>query len=111
MRFVLTADHETPERAPLVIRPGDIVQVGDRDTEWPTFVFVTTPQGAGWVPSRHLDIDGFVGIVRVGYHTTELPASSGETVDVLADDPESDWSWCRDTDGREGWIPHRVLST
>jgi hypothetical protein len=37
-------------------------------------------------------------------------ASSGEIVDFLADDPESGWSWCRNADGREGWVPHRVLT-
>lgn len=110
MRYVLTADHEIPERATLVIEPGDEVQVGDRDTEWPAFVFVMAAQGTGWVPARHLDIDGSHGTVRVGYDTTELPATSGEIVDVLDDDPESGWSWCRNADGREGWIPHRVLT-
>ncbi|MFB7213558.1 SH3 domain-containing protein [Streptomyces sp. NPDC056255] len=39
----------------------------------------------------------------------QLPASEGDTVDVLKDDPESGWSWCRDSSGREGWVPHRVL--
>ncbi|GEB45503.1 hypothetical protein MTE01_14480 [Microbacterium testaceum] len=110
MRCVLTADHEIPDRAPLVIVPGDAVQIGDRDTEWPAFVFVTAAQGTGWVPARHLDIDGSVGTVRLGYDTTELPARLGEDVDVLVDDSESGWSWCRNADGREGWIPHRVLA-
>lgn len=107
---LVTADHEVPERAPLTIRPGDVVQVGARDTEWPAFVFVTTEHGTGWVPARHLDIDGSAGTVRVGYDTTELPASSGEIVDLVADDPESGWSWCRNADGREGWVPRRVLT-
>lgn len=110
MRYVLAADHEIPERAPLVVSPGDVVQVGERDTEWPAFVFVTAPLGTGWIPARHIDIDGPFGIVRVGYDPTELPASAGEQVDVVRDDSESGWSWCRNADGREGWIPHRVLS-
>ncbi|MGD8193648.1 SH3 domain-containing protein [Herbiconiux sp. P18] len=109
MRCLVIADHEIPARAPLKLGPGDVVQVGERDTEWPAFVFVRAAQGMGWVPWRHLDIDGSVGTVRVGYDTTELPVSSGEEVDVLEDDPHSGWSWCGNTDGREGWIPHRVL--
>ncbi len=108
--YVLTADHGIPERAPLVTQPGDIVQVGERDTEWPAFVFVTASRGAGWVPARYIDIDGSVGTVRVGYDTTELPAVMGESVDVVEDDAESGWSWCRNSDGREGWVPHRVLA-
>lgn len=110
MRRVLTADHEIPERPPLVVRAGDVVQVGERDTEWPAFTFVTASHGTGWVPARHIDIDGSIGVVRVGYDTTELPAASGDSVEVLEDDPESGWSWCRNADGREGWIPHRVLT-
>lgn len=94
----------------MILEPGEVVQVGERDTEWPAFVFVTSPQGSGWVPARHIDIDGSVGTARVGYDTTELPASSGENVTVVRDDPESGWSWCRNDDGREGWIPHRVLA-
>jgi hypothetical protein len=105
----LTADHEIPARAPLKIQPGDVVQVGDRDTEWPAFVFVTAPEGSGWVPARYIDAEGATGIVREPYDTTELPASEGESVEVIRDDPESGWSWCRNAEGREGWIPHRVL--
>lgn len=110
VRYVLTADHVIPERSPLVVSPGDVVQVGERDTEWPAFVFVTASHGTGWVPARHIDIDNSIGVVRVRYDTAELPAKSGERVDVLDDDPESGWSWCRNTAGREGWIPHRVLA-
>ncbi|MPT14535.1 MAG: hypothetical protein E2601_06475 [Microbacterium sp.] len=110
MRHVLTADHEIPDRSPLAINPGDVVQVGDWDTEWPAFIFVTALRGTGWVPGRHLDIDGSVAMVRVAYDTAELPAVTGESVDVIENDAESGWSWCRNSDGREGWIPNRVLS-
>lgn len=110
MRCVVTADHEIPERPPLAVRPGDVVHVGERDTQWPAFTFVTATQGTGWVPVRHIDVDGSVGVMRVGYDTTELPVASGESVDVVEDDPESGWSWCRNAAGREGWVPHRVLT-
>jgi hypothetical protein len=69
VRYVLTADHEIPERAPFVVRPGDVVQVGDRDTEWPAFVFVTATHGTGRVPARHIDINGSAGVVRTRYDT------------------------------------------
>lgn len=110
MRAILTTDHEIPDRPPLSIRAGDLVQIGERDTQWPAFVFVTAPQGTGWVPSRHIDIDGAVGVVRVAYDTTELPGAEGEHVEIVRDDPESGWSWCRNGSGREGWIPHRALT-
>ena len=109
MPRIVTADHEIPARAPLMLRAGDVVQVGERDMQWPAFVFVTAPGGAGWVPARHLDVAGATGTVLVPYDTTELPAARGEIVDVVQDDPESGWSWCRNAEGREGWIPRREL--
>ncbi|WGD36785.1 SH3 domain-containing protein [Lysinibacter sp. HNR] len=109
MRYLLIEDHEIPTRAPLKIQPGEEVSIGKRDTEWPAFVFVTTPTGTGWVPARHIDTHGSLGTVLVAYDTTELPASAGETVEVLSDDPESGWAWCRNRSGLEGWVPHRVL--
>ncbi|WP_029150506.1 SH3 domain-containing protein [Microbacterium indicum] len=107
MRRVLTGDHEIPDRAPLAVHPGDAVSVGERDTEWPAFVFVTAPRGSGWVPARHIAADG---TVRTAYDTTELPAPADSIVDVIREDPESGWSWCRDGSGREGWIPDRLLA-
>lgn len=110
MRCVVTVDHEIPVREPLKVSPGDSVQVGDREAEWPAFVFVTARWGAGWIPARHIDIDGASGTVRVAYDTTELSTSRGEMVDVIRDDPDSGWSWCRNADGGEGWVPHRALA-
>ncbi|WJL94961.1 DUF4111 domain-containing protein [Microbacterium sp. ET2] len=107
---VVTTDHEIPDRPPLIVEPGDTVEVGDRDAEWPAFVFVTTPRGSGWVPARHIQIDGRTGVVLVGYDTTELPARAGGLLHVIRDDPESGWAWCRDDAAREGWVPHRVLA-
>lgn len=110
MRSILTADHEVPTRDPLRIHPGEELEVGDRDSEWPAFVFVTGTNGTGWVPARHLDIQGTRAAVVTGYDTTELPATEGDVVEVLEGDPESGWAWCRDSSGREGWVPGRVLS-
>ncbi|QIM15652.1 hypothetical protein G7067_03235 [Leucobacter insecticola] len=109
MRYIVTADHEIPTRAPLKIAPGEEVSIGDRDTEWPAFVFVTAPTGTGWVPARHINERGSTGTVLVAYDTTELPVSAGEMVEALSNDPESGWAWCRNQSGREGWVPHRVL--
>lgn len=55
MRFLVTADHETPDRPPLTVTPGESVTVGERDTEWPAFVFLAAAHGSGWVPARHVE--------------------------------------------------------
>ena len=104
---MLLVDHEPPDRPPLRVSVGERVQVGERDDEWPAFVFVTADAGSGWVPARYVED----GSVVVAYDTTELRAAAGEVVEVVVDDPESEWAWCRDARGDEGWIPHRALGT
>ena len=106
----MTARHKPPSRPPIRIAAGEQVVAGERDTEWPAFVFVTTESGAGWVPSRHLSGDsGPVQVVR-DYDTTELAAEPGDALTVLTRDDEGSWLWCRDQHGRQGWIPLRAVS-
>jgi hypothetical protein len=95
------APHEIPDRAPIRVAPGDWVSVGERDTTWLAFVFVSTGEGDGWVPARHLDGNEVI----TPYDTTELPTIAGERLDVLRRDDESGWLWCRNQGGREGWVP------
>ena len=102
---VATVAHQVPDRAPLQLTVGQIVEVGDRDTEWPEFVFVTAADGTGWVPARHLSGSSGSAVVRTDYDTTELATELGETLQVLAEDQQSGWAWCRSGAGREGWVP------
>jgi hypothetical protein len=107
---VARSAHEIPDRPPLRLEVGDRVTVGERDREWPAFVFVTSRNGSGWVPERHLDRRGTSGVVTEEYDTTELPTREGEQLEVLREDVASGWLWCRADDGREGWVPERTLS-
>jgi SH3 domain len=110
MPFVVATEaHAIPERPPLSLAPGDVVTVGGRDADWPAFVFVTTAQGSGWVPSRYLSTDVGRAVVETPYNTTELATRSGEILEVIDRDDESGWLWCRSTDGREGWVPSRSV--
>jgi hypothetical protein len=102
--------HEIPERAPLQLAPGELVQVGNRDTEWPEFVFVTADSGTGWIPARHLSHDTGQALVLAGYDTTELPTQAGEELEVLEEDVLSGWLWCRNASGREGWVPTKTVT-
>jgi hypothetical protein len=108
-RVVAKVAHEIPDRPPLRLSVGQHVDIGDRDTEWPEFVFVTSPQGAGWVPERHLSIGSGSSVVRTAYDTTELPTRVGEVLEVLSEDLASGWLWCRSSAGREGWVPVNTL--
>lgn len=107
--LVAASDHGIPERAPIRIEHGDRVEVGERDTTWPSFVFVTTGSGSGWVPERHLNDDRPTATVLSSYNTRELPTSAGQRLTLLEDDAASGWSWCMNAAGSTGWVPHNVL--
>ena len=101
--------HEVPAREPIQLEPGDEVTVGERDTQWPAFVFVTCASGEGWVPSRHLSANAGTASVITPYDTTELDLVAGEEVAVLERDDTSGWWWCRRADGEVGWVPVSAL--
>jgi hypothetical protein len=106
---VAASAHEIPARPPIHVEVGECVHVGERDTEWPAFVFVMTERGSGWVPERYLDRQGASAVVTQRYDTTELPTEQGQQLEVLHEDSASGWLWCRAEDGREGWVPERTL--
>lgn len=104
--------HEIPDRPPLQLIVDEEVQAGDRDAEWPEFVFVTTRQGTGWVPARHLSQPSGSAVVETAYDTTELPTRVGEVLEVVSEDLVSGWLWCRSISNsgrRQGWVPMKTV--
>ena len=109
MKIQVSSPHELPERPSIQLQVGEPVMVGDRDTEWPEFVFVSSAAGSGWVPARHLSASSGAAVVEVAYDTKELAVVAGQQVTVVARDDASGWWWCRDNTGAEGWVPVAVL--
>jgi Variant SH3 domain len=107
--MVAKVAHQIPDRPPLQLVDGERVDVGDRDSEWPEFVFVTASHGTGWVPARHLSATSGTAVVQIAYDTTELLTHAGDVLEVVAEDLTSGWLWCRAHDGREGWVPINTL--
>lgn len=105
-----TSSHSVPDRPPIQVVPGQQVQAGRRDTEWPEFVFVTTDDGAGWVPRRFLDTSSDPAVVRADYDTTELATTVGEALTLVERDDRSGWAWLRNQAGQEGWVPLRTIA-
>jgi hypothetical protein len=108
-RLRATAAHVIPERPPIHVVPGQRVRTGKHDTEWPAFVFVTTDDGAGWVPERYLDNSRDPAVVITGYDTTELATTTGDELTLIQQDVASGWAWVRNAAGREGWVPFRTV--
>ena len=75
--------NDAPRRPPIRVTGGQRVRVGERDSTWPAFVFVTTEDGgSGWVPSRHIDTSSDPPVMLAPCDTTELPTSPGEVLAV-----------------------------
>ena len=56
-RLRATAAHTIPQRPPIQVTPGQQVQAGQQDTDWPAFVFITTERRrrvGPRAPPRHL---------------------------------------------------------
>ena len=104
-RLHATATHTIPQRPPVRVTPGQQVQVGDRDTDWPAFVFITTDDGAGWVPERYLDTSSDPAVVVTAYDTTELATAAGQELTLLERDDPSGWALVRNAEDRKGWVP------
>jgi hypothetical protein len=108
-RLRATTAHTIPDRSPIRLRPGQPVRAGQRDTDWPAFVFVTSDDGSGWVPERYLDTSADPAIVTTSYDTTELAIVAGEELTLITRDDPSGWAWVRNAAGREGWVPLRTV--
>jgi hypothetical protein len=89
---------------------GDRVVVGERDPDWPAFVFVTSDSGRGRVPLRYLSRSRPIAVVNTPYDTSELPTHEGDAIEVVREDRASGWLWCRSLDGRQGWVPATSLA-
>jgi SH3 domain len=100
-----TAAHTIPQRPPIRVVPGQQVQAGQHDTDWPAFVFITTDDGAGWVPERYLNTSSDPAVVVTSYDTTELATAAGEELSLLERDDPSGWARVRNAEGWEGWVP------
>ena len=57
-RARVIAAHRAPDRPPIRIATGDPVTLGERDSDWPNFVWTTLAQGlGGWIPAVLFDND------------------------------------------------------
>jgi hypothetical protein len=98
-------DYRTQYANPIRFATGEIVTLGERDTEWPAFIWTITSDGnAGWAPFDGLKPlgDGRAEALR-DYSAQELDVAVGD--DLLLDHELGGWWWCQHADGRVGWVP------
>jgi hypothetical protein len=100
----VTKEHQASYPDPLVVKSGDELTIGKKDTQWPAFVWCTNEQGiSGWVPEKYLDRQGDRGIAQKDYSTAELTITVGEKVVLERED--SGWYWVTNQSDQSGWVP------
>ncbi len=104
-------DYRTQYIRPIRFARGDIVTLGERDTQWPAFAWTTTADGnAGWAPYDWLRPlgDGTAEALR-DYSAQELDADAGDELTLHQE--LGGWWWAEHRDGRCGWVPAEHLQT
>ena len=110
MRISAVVSHTSRYPDPISFEPGDPLVLGDRDSEYPGWVWVTIPSGqAGWAPQpylRALSRTEAVGTAR--YTARELDTTGGQPLIVHAE--LNEWLWVENPDGEFGWVPRKTTS-
>ena len=89
---------------PLILRSGETLEVSDRESEWPGWIWCTNQQGtSGWAPGNYLTQHGDTWRANRDYDATELSVQIGEILKMRED--ESGWVWCTNQEGSSGWVP------
>jgi hypothetical protein len=103
-RCRVTSAYQAAYPDPLVIKVGERLQIGDRATDWPGWLWCINELGkSGWAPASYVDRRERIGLARRDYDATELSAQVGE--ELVVGYAESGWLWCTNRAGQSGWIP------
>ena len=102
------AAYQAAYRDPISVHAGQDVAVGDKESEWPGWLWCTAPDGkSGWVPEAYLARRGSRATVLRDYDAAELSVQAGEALIVGIE--ESGWFWCTNRAGQSGWVPAEHL--
>jgi SH3-like domain-containing protein len=111
MKRIVTQAHVSEYPNPISFAAGETVQLGNEDTEFPGWIWVTTQDGnQGWAPLAYLELaaDSRTARTCTSYNARELNTRSGDVVVVL--DELSNWTRVQNAAGEKGWVPSRTLS-
>ena len=107
-RARVIAEHRSPDRPAIRVSAGDSVTLGERDSDWPQFVWATLAQGlGGWIPAALFDRDTGTATALDDYDTRELATRIGESINVHYE--QEGWWWAENANGESGWIPARAI--
>jgi len=101
--------HQAAPYGKLNISQGEVLQVEQRPSEWPGWVWVTTThKTSGWMPLAYLQETESGWQSQVEYRDVELNVQPGDELEVLS--TQSGWGWCRNPNNLTGWAPLNILN-
>ncbi|KXF82306.1 SH3 domain-containing protein [Enterovibrio coralii] len=106
MDVIVIEQHVSEYPDPIVLRKGEVVELGDGDDEYPHWIFVTTESGSqGWAPEQFIEPQpcSQKGKLLDDYDALELNTVLGEQLTVLFE--LNDWYRVRRPTSEIGWVP------
>lgn len=96
---------------PLDLTPEDFVEViksESADSDWFGWHYCKDGTGKeGWISNDYMRVEGKSGKILKNYTAKELDATVGDQFLALYD--SCGWSWCRNKNGDEGWLPNNIF--
>ncbi len=111
MNFIATSEHRSNYPRPIAFEPGDLLKLGEADSEYPGWVWVTTPDGnQGWAPEQYLAVheNSLEASANQSYSAYELDTQVGERLEVLQE--LNQWVLVRNSTGNIGWVPRETTT-
>lgn len=97
-------EYKSPYTDPLIINKGEILSIGEKESEWSGWIWCTNKFGKSrWVPENYLEINGNKAKMSRDYNATELSVNVGEELDIQEE--EAEWYWVINQQGKSGWVP------
>lgn len=108
MNYVVIREHKSNYPNPITLEKDERVLVGKKyegKEGWDNwrYCYKMDKSQEGWVPEQLIILSGKYGIIKENYTAKELTIKAGETLKGIKE--LNGWVWCRDKEGREGWIP------
>ncbi|MFX1572771.1 MAG: SH3 domain-containing protein [Promethearchaeota archaeon] len=104
--YLVIEDYDSDYTEPLVITKGEVLIIGEKESEWSGWIWCTNKFGISrWVPAKYLEIRGKTCKMEQDYEATELSVKIGEL--LIAEKEEADWIWATNEKGKRGWVPLR----
>lgn len=107
----VTKEYQAEFSDPIAVEAGEAFAVSERTSAWesnPAWIWVwctNQREKSGWIPKNiiQMDADDQTGTTPVAYNAIELTVTAGQELTI--EHEESGWFWCRNQQGKRGWVP------